>query len=280
MHGELRRYLVIRPPGSTVGHLPVIIDLHGSGSSAEEHAGVTAASSWAMAGAVVVLPQASIPFQLIDGRPEGFAWNVPGSPLPGESSARRGPDDVAFIDAIVSDLIDHHGADPTRLHLRGYSGGARLAAHVIAAATGRFASACFVAGVRFVEPHAGPLPRILAIHGLADTVNSFGGGTDTRWSESVPSAVRRWALAAGCPDASTTSNTDHVVDSTYVDALDNPAVRLLAVKGAEHSWPGTSDQDHIAAFGVATDFDASGAHFAFVRDVEADAASAVPNDRH
>jgi len=104
--GVNRRYLVIQPDGIEPATVPTIIDLHGSGLSPEEHVAVTDAQSFAALGAVIVVPQAGIPFRLLADWPEGWAWNVPGSPLPCESAARDEPDDMAFIDALITRLIE------------------------------------------------------------------------------------------------------------------------------------------------------------------------------
>jgi hypothetical protein len=90
-----RRYMVIQPGGIDPATVPTIIDLHGSGLSPEEHVAVTDARSFAALGAVMVIPQAGIPFRLLAEWPAGWAWNVPGSPLPGESAARDEPNDMA-----------------------------------------------------------------------------------------------------------------------------------------------------------------------------------------
>ena len=196
--GSVRRYVVIRPRGIDPATVPTIIDLHGSGSWPKEHVAVTAGRAFAAVGAVVVVAQAGIPFRLLLGWPAGWAWNVPGSPLLGESVARDEPDDMAFIEALITRLIDQHGVDLRRIHVRGFSGGARLASHLMASMPNRLASACCVSGVRFVEPSPGQLPPLLAIHGGLDALNPYEGGSGPRWSESVESVVYQWAVASGC----------------------------------------------------------------------------------
>src|ERR1700760_4507560 len=86
--GSIRQYVMIRPVGVDPATLPAVVDLHGSGSWPEEHADITAARALAAAGAVVVIPEAGIPFRMVEVGPMGRAWNVPGSPLPGESDPR------------------------------------------------------------------------------------------------------------------------------------------------------------------------------------------------
>jgi polyhydroxybutyrate depolymerase len=266
---SVRSYLLIRVGGTDPATVPTIVDLHGSGSWPEEQVAVTRARACAAAGAVVVVPQAGIPFRLLVEWPAGWAWNVPGSALPGESVPRGEPDDVAFLDELVTHLVTQHGVDPHRVHLRGFSGGARLASHLMATMSDRLASVTCVGGVRFVEPHPGGLPPLLAIHGDLDTLNPYRGNAGPRWSGSVESAVRQWAVASGCaPRPQCRTMSDGVRETRYVDTSGFAAVRLVTVADAAHAWPGTGHADHIAQFGVAGNYDASQAHCDFVGEVD------------
>jgi polyhydroxybutyrate depolymerase len=266
--GSDRRYEVFRLDGMAAGTIPVVIDLHGSGSWPREHAAITGAGELATRGAFVVVPRADIPFQFPPEWPAGWAWNVPGSPLPGEAAARDEPDDLAFVDALITRLVEQHGVDPHRIHLRGFSGGARLASHVMAAMPGRLASACCVAGIRFVQPITGKLPPLLAIHGFLDAINPYEGGIGPRWSDSVEAVVGQWAVAAGCESAPEHVFSDDVREARYVDVAGIAAVGLITVADAAHSWPGTVNADHIARFGASGSFDASQTHWDFVCEVE------------
>ena len=267
--GSARRYRVMRLRGVDSATVPTILDLHGSGSWPEEHLAVTAARSFAALGAVVVVPQANIPFQLLAEWPAGWAWNVPGSPLPGETIARDEPDDLAFIDALTTRVIDQHGVDPCRIHVRGFSGGARLASHPMAALTNRLASVCCIGGVRFVEPSSGELPPLLAIHGSLDALNPFSGGGGPRWSQSVETVVYQWAVVSGCRSTPEwRSVSDNVRETRYIDTTGFAAVRLITVADAAHSWPGTGHSDHIAQFGASGSFDASQAHWDYIHEVD------------
>lgn len=266
--GIRRRYLVFQPDGIDAGGVPTIIDLHGSGSWPAEHAVITDARTFAALGAVIVIPQAGIPFRLLAGWPEGWAWNVPGSPLPGEPEARDEPDDIAFVDALIARLISRHGADPRRVHLRGYSGGARLSSHLIAVMGRRFASVCCVGGVRFVPPR-GRVPSLLAIHGALDAINPYAGGAGPRWDESVEAVVRQWASASRCVSppqhcvlSAAASETRYAADDGFA------AVRLITVADAAHSWPATTARDHVAQFGAPGTFNASQASWDFIHEVE------------
>ena len=185
------------------------------------------------------------------------------------SARRRRRDDIAFMRALTSRLIERHGVDPCRIHVRGFSGGARLASHLIGAMSSELASVCCVGGVRFVEPSSDQLPPLLAIHGGLDAINRYQGDSGPRWSESVESVVYRWAVAFGCgptPQYRTVSGQVH--ETRYIDTEGFAAVRLVTVADAEHSWPGTKHGDHIEQFGAPGRWDASQAHWDFVCEVE------------
>jgi polyhydroxybutyrate depolymerase len=265
-----RRYVLVQPTGHTTDSLPVVIDLHGSGSRPYEHIVITDARRFAAAGALVVVPEAAIAFRLLEGWPAGRAWNVPGTPLPGESIPRQEPDDVAFLGSLADRLIVQHGADPARIHVRGYSGGARLAAHAAVRMADRLASLCCVAGVRFPgSALAQDLPPLLAIHGELDIINPYHGGAGPRWSEPVPEAVGRWALSAGChPAPRVSAPTATVRELRYTRPDGSTPVRLTTIADAAHSWPGSVDSSHHAQFGAAGTFSASRAHWDFLREIE------------
>jgi polyhydroxybutyrate depolymerase len=170
--------------------------------------------------------------------------------------------------ALTTRLVEQHGIDPRRIHLRGYSGGARLASHLTVAMADRLSSACCVGGIRFV-PSSGALPPLLAIHGGLDTFNPYDGGSGPRWSESVESVVYQWAVASGCgPTPHYLTLSDDVRETRYIDTGAFAAVRLITVTKAAHSWPGTSHADHIAQFGTPGSLSASQAHWDFIRDVD------------
>ncbi|MDT5367526.1 MAG: polyhydroxybutyrate depolymerase [Mycobacterium sp.] len=214
-------------------------------------------------------PKRVFRFALLEEWPAGWAWNIPGSPLHGESVARDEPDEMAFMEALIARLIGQHGADLCRIHVRGFSGGARLASHLMASMTNRLASVCCVSGVRFVESSPGQLPPLLAIHGGLDALNPYEGGSEPRWSESVESVVYPWAGASGCePPPKYRTLSEQVREVRYIDTTGFAAVRLITVEDAAHSWPGTLHRDHIEQFGAPGSFSASQAYWDFVYEVD------------
>ncbi|QHB99694.1 hypothetical protein EK0264_04925 [Epidermidibacterium keratini] len=267
---DTRRFTVVRRTDVDLADVPAIVDLHGSGLTPAHHLAVTGAHELVAAGeAVVIAPQAAIDFTMDKRIGAGWAWNIPGAPLPGESTPRSGPDDIDFLDRLIGHVVAELGINAERIHLRGYSGGARLLAPFVAAVDRRLASVTFVSGVRYPEDLAGQVPPVLAIHGARDQINPYAGGTSPRWGESVDDAVRRWAAHAGGVRERATSPAPSVRELRFERADGFAAVRLLVDETAEHTWPGTSDAADIAAFGASGVLDASAVHRQFIREVEA-----------
>jgi polyhydroxybutyrate depolymerase len=262
-HGGVQRRFRVVAPGSFPGVPPrLVVDLHGSGFGADDQMRVSGSPRFARRGAVVVLPEAAIPFTLQPGWPAGFAWNVPGSPLPGEDHHRDGPDDVAFVAAVIAEISSRFGVPAGRVHVMGHSGGARLASHLAARLPG-ITSVGLVAGARF-PPVPQWWPAVLAIHGRADEINPYAGGLGPRWDVSVPDSIARWAAGAGCgPEARARQTEPGVTEHRYERSDGTSPVRLLALDGVGHAWPGSRDPAHASRFGAPGRFDASEALWDF-----------------
>ncbi|HTZ28559.1 MAG TPA: hypothetical protein VMC83_31460 [Streptosporangiaceae bacterium] len=259
--GVVREYLLAQPMKIPDGPVPLVLDLHGSGFDAADQLRVSRSHRFAADGAVVVAPQGHIPFRLFEGWPRGYAWNVPGSPLPGEAEPRQGPDDVRFLSHLLGALLSGRGAtvpiDPGRIHVVGYSGGARLASHLPAALPWLASVAC-VAGLRYPVPVTGSTVAILAVHGADDPINPYLGKAGSRWSASVEESALHWAVASGWAGETTTEDLGHgVVERCFVPSSSGAPVRLVTVPGIGHAWPGSSDPEHVGRFGPPGRFDAS-----------------------
>jgi polyhydroxybutyrate depolymerase len=254
-----REYVLVKPVTGGSRELPLIVELHGSGFDPADQLRVSRSARLAARGAVVALPRGKIRYSLMAGWPRGYAWNVPGSPLPGETEPRREPDDVRFIAELVAAVVSAPDSDlriaPDRVHVIGYSGGARLASHLAAQVPGLASVAC-VAGVRHPGNVTDNTVAIIAVHGADDPVNPYLGGAGSRWSTSVPESVSEWARASRCAmTPSIRAIADGVREVSYLPALGGAPVRLAIVANVGHAWPGTRDPDHLARFGAAGSFD-------------------------
>lgn len=243
--GRQRRAVVCLPgdgDAAPAGPRPLVLTCHGSGSGAVEQLATSGLDEVGRRhGAVVVAPQGAV------RRGVGWSWAVPGTP-----GAADGPDDAAFLLALVDALVASGHADPRQVYLTGFSGGARLACQVAADHPDRVAAVGAVAGLRAgppdptapgaPDPGRGPTRAVpvIAFHGTADPVNPYDGGGSAYWGYPVAAALGRWARLAGCPEPPAREEVAPGVVRLAYEAPDGDRpVQLYLADGAGHTWPGT-----------------------------------------
>ena len=228
------------------------VELHGSGLDADRQQSISRLVDQLLPrGFAVLFPEAAIPFELWPGT-AGFAWNVPGSPLPGEVEPLiTAVDDLRWVVDITK--VAQCDLDLARapLVLVGYSGGARLASHLLVAGSLPWTAAALVSGLRAVEGADHPPPPTIAFHGLEDQVNPYRGSSDRRWSMSVVDAADRYAAAQGCLPGFAESRSPSGKLRVYSTGDGRLGLTLCSVLRAGHAWPGSTDAAHLAAFGPA-----------------------------
>jgi len=235
--GHARTVRVHVPTGYTGDRtVPLVLNLHGSGSTAAGQEAFTGMDATADAdGFVVAYPQALIP----EGT--GFDWNVPGQPLVG---GRRVPkdaaNDVAFVEQLVPALQQRYCIDPSQVGVTGFSGGARLSSQLGCDAAGVFDAVAPVSGLRYPSPcPSKQAVPVLSLHGTADPVDPYNGNGQRYWTYSVPVAAKRWAAHDGCSGpAAKTQPAPGVTLTTYAGCSSGSSVQLYTIAGAGHEWPG------------------------------------------
>ena len=157
--------------------------------------------------------------------------------------------DIQFLDALLDALIEAYPVDADRVYAAGASAGAmmiqRFACHsdrlaaiapVMGSLSASFADAC--------QP-ATPVPA-LVIHGIEDPVIPYeggrAGGPHESYFLSAEETAAFWARAAAC-DATPTTDVEPLDEDVFLRRYiygcpDNGEVRLYAVGGCGHSWPG------------------------------------------
>ena len=235
--GHPRVVIVHVPTGySGANKVPLVLNMHGSGSNALEQEGFTGMDATADADSfIVAYPQALLP----DGR--GFDWNVPSVPLVGDKPVPVGAaDDVAFITQLVGNLRSRYCINPARVYATGFSGGARMASQLACDSSNTFAAVAPVSGLRIpagCRP-ARPVP-IVAFHGEADPVDPYGGHGQAYWTYSVLQAAQGWARQNGCsPTAATSTVGPQVTLTAYRGCSSGAMVALYSIAGEGHEWPG------------------------------------------
>jgi len=252
------------------------VELHGSGLDVQRQRSLSGLSDPLLRrGFAVLMPQGAIPFHMMPGLAPGFAWNIPGAPLPGRAQPEESAhDDLGWIEALVQDTRSNLGLAEAPLFLVGYSGGARLASHLLVKGRLRWTAAGLVGGLRAVEDGDHAPPPTLSFHGLDDRVNPYAGSGESRWSMGVEEAGDHYATAQACLPGYRDTSVPGGHRRVYSTVDQRDVLTLLAVSGAAHAWPGSADPEHLRAFGPAgASVDASGmiAEF-FVRHVDAEQA--------
>jgi polyhydroxybutyrate depolymerase len=215
---------------------PLVLNLHGSQSTARAQEGFSGMDATADAQTfVVAYPQGGI------SSGSGFEWNVPGQPLFGGGAVPAGsPDDVAFLEQLVGQLGQTYCVDRTRVDVTGFSGGARMASQLGCDASSVFAAVAPVSGLRFPRPclSTRPVP-VVSFHGTADPVDPYNGNGQAYWTYSVQTAAARWGAHNGCAEMPTTALVSGGVGrTTYGSCAANAPVVLYTVPGEGHEWPG------------------------------------------
>jgi polyhydroxybutyrate depolymerase len=209
--------------------VPLVLNLHGSGSTAARQAAASGLDATADRHTfLVAYPEG-------DWRAGGgFTWNIPGTP----TWSARSPDDVAFLGQVVAQLRQRYCVDPARVYAVGFSGGARLASQLACEPDQPYAAVAAVGGLRAPSPCPTPAIAVLGVHGTADAQNPYSGHGQTYWTYSVPEAARRWAVHNGCAKIPATGSPyPGVTVTAYHTCQAGAAVELYTLVGRPHLWP-------------------------------------------
>lgn len=207
-----RSYCVHVPSGYRAGtRIPVVLFLHGYAGDGEGEVHYVALDEVADARTFLLLEP--------NGTNDVFGlhyWNA--SPACCGMFATDPPDDVAFLMAVLDDAESAFSVDTTREYVMGHSSGAFMAQRLACEHTERFAAVASLGGAADLAcVPSGPI-SVLEIHGDADAVIHYDGGTNADAPVAYPSVdetIAYWVAADHCratPETETT--TDLVCDMT------------------------------------------------------------------
>ena len=159
-----RTYLVHVPPSYTGSPVPLVVDMHGFTSTADQQRAISGFLALSdTRGFIASWPQGL-----------GNAWN-------GGICCTTATDDVAFIRALVAKMEQEAAIDARRVYATGLSNGGAMTQRLACEAADLFAAAAPVAFPISVSPTSSCVPSrkipVLTFMGLTDTIVPYDGGT-------------------------------------------------------------------------------------------------------
>jgi polyhydroxybutyrate depolymerase len=246
LDGKPRTFLIERPAGNELR--PTVIVLHRGGGTAEEELRLSALSdSGPRQGFAVVFPQA-----------KGGYWNF--FPPGAESDQykryfdRHGgvPDDVAFVQAIVGELVRKGISDPRRIYIAGRSLGGVMALRMVCLGAEKFAAVAVVTSTMpdlvgsDCQP-ARPIP-VLVVNGTEDRILPYRGmrtaSANIFWSTERLTAFFRQLNGCAEPDRPSLVRRPQAPAIAIAGATKcggGPVV-LYSLVGAGHDLPAPLDE--------------------------------------
>ncbi|MGD0853754.1 MAG: PHB depolymerase family esterase [Acidimicrobiales bacterium] len=231
------RTVIVHVPKSSTGTTPLalVLNMHGSGSTALEQEGFTKMNHTANEDDfIVAYPQALIP----DGT--GFDWNIPGVPLIGGAAVPpKSANDVKFLTSLVGIMESKYCVNPKEVYATGFSGGARMTSQLACDDSKIFAAVAPVSGLR--RPVPCPTSRsvpVISFHGSADPVDPFAGHGQKYWTYSVSTAAKDWSSQDHCTSVAHSQPVSGVKLTTYAGCSGSAQVELYEIIGEGHEWPG------------------------------------------
>ena len=240
--GLSRSYVVHVPEGhDQKTPMPVVLALHGATMNGPMMAWFSGLNRKAdEAGFITVYPNGT-------GRFSSFTWN--GGNCCGLAMQNH-VDDVAFINALLDELMGSYNVDTRRIYATGISNGAVMAYRLASELSDRIAAIAPVSGSMGTEishPNR-PMP-ILHFHGTMDEYVPFLGGKGKKsitgtdfWP--VDQSIRSWVKSNGCDEtpkielSSKSGDELTVTRKTYALGNDGSEVVLVVIEGGGHTWPG------------------------------------------
>ncbi len=244
-----RFYRIHVPPSySGTTPVPLVLDIHGLGSSSSEQEAYSQFDPKSDAGGFIVVYPEGVSTTLISSS-HFNAWQLP-SPE---------PDDVGFMSAILDKVAGQLCIDQTRVDSTGMSNGGIMSVRLACSLSRRIAAIAPVAESYFPPmslnlnpgencPDATAVPT-MAFHGTADTTVPFNGGPGTNGlnfrlpqDDNTPAedVLSDWAMHDGCAGSRMESQVSSEVRLIQYGSCANGAIaELYAVDGGGHTWPGS-----------------------------------------
>lgn len=235
--GDERDYRLYVPPGLDARErVPLMIVLHGGGGWGAQIEDMSRMDSQAdAAGFLVAYPNGTK--GLI-----GYTWN--GGDCCGVAM-RKESDDVAFISALIDELVERQRVDPDRVYVTGISNGGIMAHRIGCELSTKVAGIAPIAGALMVNECRPAEPiDVIFFHGTADQSVQVGGNFSKksqprRAFPPLQAQIDQWRKLNRCPDkGEVTYDKGEVQCRTYGPCAEGTEVTVCMISGGGHTWPG------------------------------------------
>lgn len=167
---------------------------------------------------------------------------------------REGPDDVAYVDAVIDDMRAQYNVDPRRIFVVGHSNGGFMAHRYACERANRIAGIVSLAGATWNDAARCTPSRpvaVLQVHGTRDDVIGYNGGrTPVGTGGPFPSAretVARWATLNRCGAVAATTETMDL--ERTLDGAETRVDRAPGCMGGGAELWTITNGSHLPAFG-------------------------------
>jgi len=234
-------------------YLPVVIMLHGGGGTAISAITETGWTDKAeKEGFLVVFPEAMAhdPSQKSSFARNPQLWNDGSDRF---YTGQTIPDDIAFIDALLDDLISVFHVDEDKIFVTGFSNGASMSFRAGTELSKRIAAIAPVAGACWLDPLSLAKPvSMYYMTGTKDPLNLIEGGVPKLLSGSgdpvrakpkppVRNSINKWVSALDCPSKpASMSEINGIRTETYGPGRSGSEVIYVTVEDLGHTWAGGS----------------------------------------
>lgn len=246
--GRERTYRVFRPPSlASAVRVPLVVVLHGATIDGPTVERISHFDEQAKTARFIVL------------YPDGISstWNA--GACCGLARV-QGIDDVKFIGQLIDRLEGALPIDPSRVFVVGLSNGAMMAYRLACELAQSITAIVSVSGTMGVANcHPARPVSILEIHGTADLVVPYAGGTvdvrptlpDVFTIASSAAVIQQWVTIDGCTGQPLLGSSGITKTSIWRNCLNGAAVALDSVDGGYHTYFGSPEDD--AGYGTTPD---------------------------
>jgi polyhydroxybutyrate depolymerase len=223
-----------------------VIVLHGEGGTAHT---VRVDTGWAVkadkAGFLAAFPEGTPPDLSAPARFSGNpqTWNDGSGRFP---TGEQQIDDVAFLNAVMDDVIARFSVDPRRIFVAGFSNGASMALRLGVELPSRIAAVAAVSGTLWLKNSdlTHPVSLLVMVGDTDAWLPLDGGKVRLPWGGSeihppVGDTVQKWVEMLHCPNKpKPIQSAEGVKALRYGPGKSRSEVVFYTIGGMGHTWPG------------------------------------------